>query len=47
MADDKRVAADFAEASRNLIVITGELKEFNMVAAQIFVHLLSRRNGSH
>ena len=29
MADDKRVAADFAEASRNLSRVTGELKEFN------------------
>ena len=34
MADDKRVAADFAEASRNLSRVTGELKEFNMSAGK-------------
>jgi len=34
MADDKRVAADFAEASRNLTRVTGELKEFNMSAGK-------------
>ena len=34
MADDKRVAQDFAEASRNLTRVTGELKEFNMSAGK-------------
>ena len=34
MADDKRVAADFAEASRNLSRVTGELKDFNMSAGK-------------
>lgn len=34
MADDKRVAADFAEASRNLSKVTGELKDFNMSAGK-------------
>jgi len=34
MADDKRVAQDFAEASRNLQRVTGELKEFNMSAGK-------------
>ena len=34
MADDKRVAQDFAEASRNLSRVTGELKEFNMSAGK-------------
>ena len=34
MADDKRVAQDFAEASRNLSRVTGELKDFNMSAGK-------------
>ena len=34
MADDKRVAQDFAEASRNLTRVTGDLKEFNMSAGK-------------
>ena len=34
MADDKRVAQDFAEASRNLQKVTGELKDFNMSAGK-------------
>ena len=34
MADDKRVAQDFAEASRNLQKVTGELRDFNMSAGK-------------
>lgn len=34
MADDKRVAQDFAEASRNLSRVTSELKDFNMSAGK-------------